>query len=573
MTTSRTSLKAGRIKYGDDYNPILEYWREIESGLAVSDKIRRTFKKLAADVENGGEFFYSPPRANHALEFIENYCKHSKGKMGGKPVRLELWEKAILAAIFGFIDSDGLRKYREAVLIVAKKNGKSLIASAVGLYLLSADGEPGPEVYAVATKRDQAKIIWLESKRMRNKSPTLRKRIKALVAELNTEFNDGVFKPLASDVDTLDGLNIHGALMDEIHQWRNGRALFDIIADGTAAREQPLILETSTAGTIREDFYDEKYEYCKQVIDGYGVDGGYKDERFIAFVYEIDSREEWTDEKNWRKANPGLGTIKNLQTLREKVERAKKNPSLVKNLLCKEFNIRETSSDAWMPFESCVNETVVPEEFLEHSYAIGGCDLSSTTDLTCASLLIKKPNDEKFYVLQQYFLPQSRVDMVEQSNAREAPYKLWAEQGWLTICEGASVDYHQVTQWYADMVEKHDIRPLWIAYDRALAGYWQQEMIEYGFDMVKIPQGPFVWSYPMKRLGGLLEEHKIIYNNNPILRWCLLNTGVKTLNRDGIQTIQPVKTSSTKRIDGMVSLLNAFVGYCEREDEYINYVR
>ena len=566
-------MKAARIKYADDYNPILEYWHEIENGLAVSDKIRRTFKKLADDVENGGEFFYSPPRANHALEFIENYCKHSKGKMGGKPVRLELWEKAILAAIFGFIDADGLRKYREAVLIVAKKNGKSLIASAVGLYLLSADGEPGPEVYAVATKRDQAKIIWLESKRMRNKSPTLRKRIKALVAELNTEFNDGVFKPLASDVDTLDGLNIHGALMDEIHQWRNGRALFDIIADGSAAREQPLILETSTAGTIREDFYDEKYEYCKQVIDGYGVEGGYKDERFIAFVYELDSREEWTDEKNWIKANPGLGTIKNHRTLAEKVERAKKNPSLVKNLLCKEFNIRETSSDAWMPFESCVNEAVVPMEFLKRSYAIGGCDLSSTTDLTCASLLIKKPNDEKFYVLQQYFLPQSRVDMVEQTNAREAPYRLWAEQGWLTICEGASVDYHQVTQWFADMVEKHDIRPLWIAYDRALAGYWQQEMIEYGFDMVKIPQGPFVWSYPMKRLGGLLEEHKIIYNNNPILRWCLLNTGVKTLNREGIQTIQPVKTSSTKRIDGMVSLLNAFVGYCEREDEYLGYVR
>lgn len=566
-------MKAARIKYADDYNPILEYWREIENGLPVSDKIRRTFKKLAADVENGGEYFYSPPRANHVLEFIENYCKHSKGKMGGKPVRLELWEKAILAAIFGFIDADGLRKYREAVLIVAKKNGKSLIASAVGLYLLSADGEPGPEVYAVATKRDQAKIIWLESKRMRNKSPSLRKRIKALVAELNTEFNDGVFKPLASDVDTLDGLNIHGALMDEIHQWRNGRALFDIIADGSAAREQPLILETSTAGTIREDFYDEKYEYCKQVIDGYGVEGGYKDERFIAFVYELDSREEWTDEKNWIKANPGLGTIKNHRTLAEKVERAKKNPSLVKNLLCKEFNIRETSSDAWLPFESCVNETVIPMEFLKRSYAIGGCDLSSTTDLTCASLLIKKPNDEKFYVLQQYFLPQSRADMVEQTNAREAPYRLWAEQGWLTICEGASVDYHQVTQWFADMVEKHDIRPLWIAYDRALAGYWQQEMIEYGFDMVKIPQGPFVWSYPMKRLGGLLEEHKIIYNNNPILRWCLLNTGVKTLNREGIQTIQPVKTSSTKRIDGMVSLLNAFVGYCEREDEYLGYVR
>ena len=570
----RTLSKAGRIKYPDEYNPILEYWAEIENGLPVSDKIRRTFKKLAADVKNGGEFFYSPPRANHVIEFIENYCRHSKGKVGGQPVRLELWEKAILAAVFGFIDAEGLRKYREAVLIVAKKNGKSLIASAVGLYLLSADGEAGPEVYAVATKRDQAKIIWLESRRMRNKSAALRKRIKALVAELNTEFNDGVFKPLASDVDTLDGLNIHGALMDEIHQWRNGRALFDIIADGTAAREQPLILETSTAGTIREDFYDEKYEYCKQVIDGYGVDGGYKDERFIAFVYELDNREEWIDESAWVKANPGLGTIKNRQTLKEKVERAKKTPGLLKNLLCKEFNIRETASESWLSFETAVNETVVPAEYLDHSYAVGGCDLSATTDLTCATLIIKKPHDENLYVLQQYFLPQSRIDAIEQTNAREAPYRLWAEQGWLTICEGAMVDYSAVTQWFVDRANKSDQRTLWVGYDRALAGYWIEDMKEAGFaDMEKVAQGPYTFTYPMKRLGGLLEENKIVYQNNPILRWCLLNTGVKTLNKEGVNSISPIKTSSTKRIDGMVSLLNAFVCYCNHETEYENYVR
>ena len=570
----RTLSKAGRIKYPDEYNPILEYWAEIENGLPVSDKIRRTFKKLAADVKKGGEFFYSPPRANHVMEFIENYCKHSKGKMGGQPVRLELWEKAILAAIFGFIDAEGLRKYREAILIVGKKNGKSLISSAVGLYLLSADGEAGPEVYAVATKRDQAKIIWLESKRMRNKSPALRKRIKALVAELDTEFNDGVFKPLASDVDTLDGLNIHGALMDEIHQWRNGRALFDIIADGSAAREQPLILETSTAGTIREDFYDEKYEYCKQVIDGYGVDGGYRDDRFIAFVYELDNRAEWMDESTWIKANPGLGTIKNKQTLKEKVERARKNSSLVKNLLCKEFNIRETASESWLSFETAVNEAVVPMEYLDHSYAVGGCDLSATTDLTCATLIIRKPNDENIYVLQQYFLPQARVDMVEQTNSREAPYKLWADQGWLTICEGSMVDYSAVTQWFVDRVNKNDQRALWVGFDRALAGYWIEDMKEAGFtDMEKVAQGPFTWNYPMKRLGGLLEEKKIVYQNNPILRWCLLNTGVKTLNKDGVNSIQPVKTSSTKRIDGLVSLLNAFVCYCNHENDFNNYIR
>jgi phage terminase large subunit-like protein len=212
-------------------------------------------------------------------------------------------------------------------------------------------------------------------------------------------------------------------------------------------------------------------------------------------------------------------------------------------------------------------------EFLQHSYAIGGCDLSAVRDLTCATLIIKKPNDTNIYVLQKYFLPQSRVDDVESGSKREAPYKLWAEQGWLHICEGATVDYHAVTQWFADMVEQHDIRPLYGGYDAALSGYWIEEMREYGFDFEKIRQGPYTWTYPLKQLGGLLEEHRVIYNNNPMLRWCMLNTGIKTLNKDGINTIQPVKVSETKRIDGLVSLLNAYTCYLNHEDEFNQYVR
>lgn len=201
-------------------NPILEYWARIESGReVVCRKTRKTYQKLAWDVEHGaGGYHYSAKRANHVIGFIERFCKHSRGKMGGKPVVLELWEKAMLAAVFGFVDAEGKRKYREAMLIVGKKNGKSLVASAVGLYLLVGDGEPGPEVYAVATKKDQAKIIWNESKRMVCKSPALRKRIKPLTHELSSEaFNDGAYKPLASDSDTLDGLNVHGVLMDDLY--------------------------------------------------------------------------------------------------------------------------------------------------------------------------------------------------------------------------------------------------------------------------------------------------------------------------------------------------------------------
>ena len=347
------------IKYPDDYNPVLEYWAQIQSGeQIVSQKIYKTYKKIVYDIEHEDEFFYSNKRANHIIEFIENFCRHSKGKMGGKPVILELWEKAMLASIFGFVNIEGIRKYNFACLIIGKKNGKSLLASCIGLYLQIADGEAGPEIYAVATKKDQSKIIWSEAKKMVKKSPALRKRIKPLVAELNSEdFNDGVFKPLASDSDTLDGLNVHGALMDEIHQWKNGKPLYDIIADGITAREQPLIMVTSTAGTIREDIYDFIYDEAELTINGYFDEKGYKNDRSIYFIYELDSRKEWTDEKCWMKANPGLGTIKNYRTLKEKVEKAKSNPALVKNLVCKEFNIRETSSEAWLSFEE-INNTI-----------------------------------------------------------------------------------------------------------------------------------------------------------------------------------------------------------------------
>ena len=296
--------------------------------------------------------------------------------------------------------------------------------------------------------------------------------------------------------------------------------------------------------------------------------------------------------------------IKSRATLADNVEKAKRDPKFLPTLLTKDFNIPENSAAAWIPYDACVNKTVVCqcadghqyliddetgigtctvcgaktqigrlETFLEHSYAIGGCDLSAVKDLTCATLLIRKPNDPNFYILQHYFLPQCRIDALEQTSNREAPYKLWADQGHMTLCEGATVSFHAVTLWFLDMVNNHDIRPLWIGYDRALAGYWVEEMAGEGFDMEKIAQGPFTWTYPMKQLGGLLEEHRVISNNHPILRWCLSNTGVKTLNKDGIQSIQPVKTSESKRIDGMVSLLNAYTCYKNHEEDYLRYVR
>lgn len=560
-----------RIKYGPDYNPIREYWREIETGkVAVSAKLRKTFEKIVSDLDDSNEWFYSPARANHVLEFAENFCKHSKGKWGGTAVRLELWEKAILATIFGFIDIEGNRKYREAILIVGKKNGKSLLASIVGNYMLVADGEPGPEVYAVATKRDQAKIIWLEARRMVRKTPVLLKRVKCLVAEMLCDANDGTFKPLASDSDTLDGLNIHCGLMDEIHQWKNGKALYDIIADGVTAREQPLIFMTSTAGTIREDIYDQKYDEACRVINGYFDPNGYKDEHFIAFIYELDARSEWTDPKAWQKANPGLGTIKNIKTLAAKVEKAKANPLLVKNLVCKEFNIRETSSEAWLPFDVLNNTNTFDIARLKPRYGIAGIDLSSTTDLTSAAVVFRVPNDPTLYVEQMYWLP---ADLLEQRVREDKiPYDAWAEQGLLRLCEGNKIRYHDIVEWLLEVQYKKDIYIHKIGYDSWSATYMVDEIKDKFGESVPeaVIQGPKTFSGPMKTFAADLNAKLINYNNNPITKWNLANAAVQVDRNDNYSL---VKTSNPRRrIDGVAALLDAYIVLERNLDEYMSII-
>lgn len=552
-------------------NPIIEYYEKMCSGeINVSEKIRKTYKKLVWDIEHPGEYFYSPKRAAHAIDFIQNYCKHSKGKFGGKPVILELWELALIAAIFGFIDINGNRKYREVLLIVAKKNGKSLLASAIGLYLQVADSEAGAEIYAVATKRDQAKIIWSEAKRMVKKSPALNSKIKTLVAEMVCDFNDSVFKPLASDSDTLDGLNVHGALMDEIHQWKNGKALFDIIADGVAAREQPLIFMTSTAGVIREDIYDEKYEYADKVIDGYFDENGYKDENFIAFVYELDDRKEWTDPDCWIKANPGLGTIKNYETLYKKVEKAKENPLFIKNLLCKEFNIPETSDEAWLPKEVVDNKATFDITALKPRYCIGGVDLSSTTDLTAACIIFRVPGDDTIYCQCMFWIAEELVD--RRVNEDKIRYDLWIDMGYVRTCPGNKVSYKMVADWFEEIQNELDVYIYRIGYDSWSAKYFVDDLINRFGATVPVPvhQGKKTLSSPMKNLGVNLTSKLVNFNNNPVLKWCLYNTAY---NEDINGNIQPCKTSKpTRRIDGTAALLDACVVYEDNIEEYLSMI-
>lgn len=554
-------------RYPADYNPVLEYWKEIESGnVTASKKIYKTYQKLAFDIEHPGQWHFSCARSNHILEFAENFCRHSKGAMGGKLVTLELWEKALLGAVFGFIDNNGFRKFTRAVLIVAKKNGKSLIASIVANYMLFADGEHGPEIYAVATKRDQAKIIWEESKRMVRKSPTLAARALTHVADIMCKDNDGFFKPVASDTDTLDGLNIHCVLMDEFHQWKNGHALYDMMSRGITARDQPLIFMTSTAGTVREDIYDEIYGEGKNIIDGYFQEDSFSDERSVFFIYELDSREEWTNPEMWFKANPGLGTIKKITTITEWVEKAKHNKDYLRDLLCKDFNIPETAFESWLSFDEIVNEATFDTAVLKPRYFIGGTDLSRCNDLTAAKAIFQVPGDENIYALSMYWIPEDCIEKKVKED--HVPYDKWIAKGYCRSCKGNKINYSDVTAWFKEVRDVYDIYPLFIGYDSYSSQYWVDEMAnEFGKSvMIPVVQTSKVLSAPMTGLGQDIKAKRIIYNNNPIDRWCLCNTSVK---EDNNGNIKPIKTNkSTQRMDGTAALLDAYVVLDQRGEEY-----
>lgn len=559
------------IKYGLDYNPIRLYYDEIISKkVTVSVKVKRVYQKLVQDLDDEmSEWEYDPKRANHAIEFVENFCKHSKGKMGGKPFIMELWQRAMTAALFGFVHKiDGVRKYREFILIVARKNGKSAWASAIALYMQMADGEPGPECVSAATKKDQAKIVWSEAKRMVKKSPVLSKRMRCLVAEIVSDFNDGVFKPLSSDSNTLDGLNVHCSVIDELHAIED-KNLYDVIVDGMTAREQPISIITTTAGTVREGIFDIKYDECERIINGYDS-GEYVDERVLPIIYELDNRKEWTDPECWAKANPGLGTIKNANQLKAKVEKAKANPLLVKNLLCKDFNIRETSNEAWLTFEQINNTTKYDLTLLKPRYGIGGADLSTTTDLTNATVIFMLPGDSNIYVKQMYWLPEELLE--QRTKEDKIPYDIWCDLGLLRTTPGNKVHYKFVTEWFLEIQNEYDIYLPWIGYDSWSATYWVEEMKNnFGKEcMEAVIQGKKTLSGPMKSLGADLSSKKIIYDNHPILKWCLTNTSVEV---DKNNNIQPAKgNSSRRRIDGTAGLLNAYVTLERHYDEYMNMI-
>ena len=542
-------------------NYIKQYYQAIENGTVVTSKrVKKQYQKLVQDMEHHDKYIFDEDKAMRPIQFIEKFCRHSKGELAGKPLELDLFQKAYISALFGFVDKDtGLRRYTESFFFVGRKNGKTTMLSAIALYMMIADGESGSEVYSVASKRDQANILFDQAHEMIVQSPDLNKNIRKRKSDLYFAHNFSKMQSLGKNSNSLDGLNAHLVVIDELHSIQD-RNLYEVMKQSQSARTQPLLIMITTAGTHRGTIFDDMYEYACNVVDGH-----FADDNFLPIMYELDHKGEYKLPDCWQKANPALGVSKKREDIERKVARADNDMNYLTGILTKDFNIREVANNAWLTFDAINNEDTFNIKDFEGRYAIGGADLSVTTDLSCATLLFVDPETETRYVHQMYWLPED--NLYKRVHEDKIPYDKWYEQGWLRLCSGNTIDYSDITDWFLEMMNENEVTPLWIYYDNYSARYFVSEMESFGFKMIRTHQGAKTLSLPMQNLGADLQKHKVNYNNNPILKWCFTNVGVET-DRNG--NIVPIKNQSPKRrIDGVASLLDAYVGLFDNYESFL----
>lgn len=543
-----------------------EYFTALLDGkITACRKMKLQAERLLEAYYSPGKYHFDAELANRPIEFIERFCKIPSGKIGA-PLRLELFQKARLQALFGFVDDNELRQYNECLIIEGRKNGKTTENAAVELFLLVGDREGAPQVYNVATARDQAMLGFNAANKMRLQSPDLSKHVKKRASDLYFSKNLGFIKPLASNTNSLDGLDAHGAVIDELAAIKN-RDIYDLVKQAMSARRQPILFEITTNGFVRAGVFDAQYNYATSVIEG-----KVEDEHLLPFIYELDDIKEWDNEDAWIKANPGIDTIKSRDYLRQVVNKAKSDLSFKPTVMVKDFNMPQTAETAWLRYEDLHNEAQFDIPF---DYAVGGFDAADTTDLNAAKAIMMRPNDPNIYVKSMYWIPQEVLDNQALQGDRRGrdnvDYQLWVDQGYMRTCPGNKCDKHIFLEWFKELREQNDMYTLFIGYDpwHISDDEIRAFKAEFGENsMIPVRQGVITLSQPMKDLAADFKAHRVIYNNNPIDEWCLYNTEVKV---DVNGNIQPVKSLDVRRrIDGTVALLCAYKVLQDKKDAYIN---
>lgn len=554
----------------DDY--ILRYYQQIKDGsIIVGEWIRLIYEYIIHGIEEK-EFKHDLKKSSRAINWIEEHCKHVEGPLAPQAFKLELWEKALISCAFGIVDiKTGLRRFREVVLIIGRKNGKSILASAIADYVFQVDGGFGARVYNIAPKFDQADIIYgntwamiqldpeyiekkqaLEAERSATHSrveedPTL---VKKRASDLFLPATNSTMKKIAFSAKKSDGFNPSLAICDEIAAWVGDQGLkqYEVMKSGMGARPEGMLLSCTTAGYVNDGIFDELMKRSTRFLMGDS-----KEKRLLPFLYMIDDADKWNDINELRKSNPNLGVSVSVDYMLEEIAIAEGSLSKKAEFLTKYCNIKQNSSQAWLStetIEKCVGEPLEPEQF-RGSYCIGGIDLSQTTDLTAACVVIEK--EGKLNVLAHFWLPAEKID---EATARDGlPYRAYITRGVLSPSGDNFVDYHDVFDWFREMVEEYEILPLKVGYDRYSAQYLVQDMKAYGFQMDDVYQG---WNLSpvLKEMEGIMKDGRVNIGDNDLLRVHLLDAALKLENETN--KVKLIKVAPAAHIDGVAALSDAF---------------
>ncbi len=546
-----------------------KYLNAVLSGrITACRKIRKLAEIMLPQIRCGyKKWRFDIDAAERPVQFIERYCRVPSGKLG-IPFKMEPFQKAIVEMAFGFVDGDGNRRFQEVLCILGRKNGKSSLLSALELYMLIADKEGAPQVYNVANSEDQAKLAFNSAIRILRQSKALQRYAHKRAEDVYCARNLGFIRPLTSQVRNLDGLDVHFAVIDELSAIVNPD-LYDLVKQGMSAREQPMIFIITTNGFVRNGIFDDRYDYAARWLDGKVTD-----DRFLPFVYELDDRDEWVNESSWVKANPGLGTIKKLESLRGHVNQALQNSRFRPTVLVKDFNMPENASVAWLDFEEAVNEQTFDIREMGFRYGIVGFDAADTIDLNAACMLMMRPNDPQIYGMHMYWLPEDALRDVSESGDRKerdnVPYEQWIARGLLRTVPGNKVHRDVLLQWLEEVKAEFNVYAYAIGFDpwrmddtsiRNLKAYVGESRA------VPVRQGPQTLSMPMKQIKADYAANRIVDNHNPITEWCRMNVTVRT---DVNGNIQPDKKQNNpaNRIDGFMAELDAYVVLSNIMDEY-----
>ena len=559
---------------------ILTYYQQIQNGTVNVGRWIRDWYALIVEGLQQKRFFYDQKKASKVIRFCENFCRHHEGPLAPQLIKLELWQKAFLSVIFGIVDADGNRQFREIVLQIGRKNGKTLLAAAVSAYEMFMDDEYGARLYFVAPKLDQSRLCFNAFTQMIMKEPELSDLAKKRRTDIYVASSNSSAQPLAFSYQKSDGLNPSLTVCDEIASWPGDGGLkqYEVLKSALGARRQPMLLSISTAGYVNDGIFDELIKRSTAVIMGTS-----KETRLAPFLYMIDDVDKWNDINELKKANPNLGVSVSVDYMLEEIAVAEGSLSKKTEFLTKYCNIKQNSSQAWLTAQDVkkcfehVNITykdrgngtfdaiALPEpnnytlEDFRHSYALGGIDLSLAVDLTAAVVVIEKDGVSWFDTM--FFMPENKVDEATQRDG--LPYRIYAERGLLTVSGENTVDYHDVHNWFRMLERDYEILPLKVGFDRYSAAYLVQDMEQDGFSMESVSQGSNLTGVLIDMEGMIKDGRLRCINDNDLMKVHMLDAALKF--EEGTNRRRLVKMSAKQHIDGMAALSDAI---CMRHNYY-----